>query len=120
MPRNLLILSGVVSPEGIEPRLSPASVDIDLDVQHNTALGCRTSEAALTLLAQLIRLEGRDVMAISTSELETLTATYTALVAELEPKTATEAMLAVQMVGARRAAMCFLGSATLPDRDDPG
>ncbi|MFN2444495.1 MAG: hypothetical protein ABR606_02715, partial [Vicinamibacterales bacterium] len=70
-------------------RLSPASVDIDLDVQHNTALGCRTSEAALTLLAQLIRLEGRDVMAISTSELETLTARYTALVAELEPKTAT-------------------------------
>jgi hypothetical protein len=42
----------------------------------------------------------------------TLLMKATAMVAELQPRTATEAMLAAQMVGAHRVAMTFLAEAT--------
>ncbi|MFN2445800.1 MAG: hypothetical protein ABR606_09505 [Vicinamibacterales bacterium] len=92
----------------------------DTSLNHNTALGCRTAEVAASLLAQLVDLEEKSFSDMSESEFETLATRYTAFVAELEPRTATEALLAVQMVGCQRAAMKFLGRATLPDQPMPG
>jgi hypothetical protein len=42
--------------------------------------------------------------------------TATATLAELQPVTATEALLAAQMVGAQRAAMTYLCRALLPEQ----
>jgi hypothetical protein len=75
----------------------------------NAALGCRTDEVALALLADVTRVLAPTVSdAMTEDEIDTLLQTATALLAELEPKTASESMLAAQMIGTHHAAMHFL------------
>jgi hypothetical protein len=74
----------------------------------NAALGCRTNEVALTLLAQITELIEPRFDQASEGSVDTVLSSSTARVAELEPQNATEALLAVQMVGAQWAAMKFL------------
>src|SRR5437870_3328320 len=75
----------------------------------NSALGCRTDEVALGLLAQIAALIEPRMDTASEERVDTVLTTATARIAELEPETATEGLLAVQMVGAQWAAMKFLG-----------
>jgi hypothetical protein len=91
-----------------QPSLVPVSE------RFHAAVGCKTDEVALTLLVQLVTLEHEELAAASDERPETLLMTATAMLAELEPATATEALLAAQMVGTERAAMRFLARAMLP------
>jgi hypothetical protein len=86
----------------------------------NAALGCKTSEVALALLAQVVSLEHATFTAADEATVDRLLASATASLAELDPKTATEAMLAVQMIGTQRTAMTFLERATLPGQTSEG
>ncbi len=86
----------------------------------NAALGCKTSEVALALLAQVVSLEHASLTTADEATVDRLLASATASLAELEPRTATEAMLAVQMIGAQRTAMKFLERATLPGQTSEG
>ena len=98
----------------IDPSHGPhdqATVESLID-QSNTALGCKTSEVALHLLSQIVELEHVNMETASDQKVETLLLRATAMLAELQPKTATEALLAAQMVGTQRAAMRFLEQAT--------
>lgn len=95
-------------PNGIQaPPTLPSIIE-----QWNAAVGCKTSEVALELLAQIVRLDHPNVETMSDEYTNTLLMKATAMVAELQPRTATEAMLAAQMVGAHRVAMTFLAEAT--------
>lgn len=87
-------------PDAPSPEESP-------EERWNRAIGCKTSEVALTLLAQLVSLEHPTGTAAD-PQMESTVAKAMATLAELEPTTATEALLATQMVGAQRAAMTFL------------
>jgi len=85
----------------------------------NARLGCRTSDVALALLSQIVLLEKPDAASassVSETEIDKLLATATAKLAELEPRNATEALLAVQMIGAQGAAMAFLARALHPEQ----
>lgn len=77
------------------------------------AFGCKTSETALVLLEQIMALE-HPTTTMEPERTDTLLNAI-ALVAELQPATATEALLAVQMIGTHRAAMMFLANATKPE-----
>lgn len=81
--------------------------------QLNTAIGCKTSEVALTLLSQVVKLEHLVTKTTSEEHIDTLLQNASAMLAELQPTRATEALLAAQMVGAQRPAMEFLVRATL-------
>jgi hypothetical protein len=99
---------------------SPASGDppqpslVPVSERFHAANGCKTDEVALTLLAQLVTLEHEELAAASDERPETLLMTAIAMLAELEPATATEALLAAQMLGTERSAMRFLARAMLP------
>jgi hypothetical protein len=97
---------------------APPAPTSSVEDRWNAALGCKTSEVALKLLAQLVALEHHDKPAGNQAETALMQAT--AMVAELEPETATQAMLAAQMVGAHRAVMIFLYRATLPGQTFDG
>lgn len=72
------------------PLLTPDSTD----ERHNTALGCKTSEVALAILAQVVTIEQPNIPEDAPQEqIEKLMLAATAQIAELEPKNATEAML---------------------------
>lgn len=75
------------------------------------SFGCRTSETALALLEQIVALE-HPTTTMEPARVNTLWTNAIAMLAELQPATATEALLAAQMVGAHRAAMMFLANAT--------
>jgi hypothetical protein len=94
----------------------PRTVEDDM----NAALGCKTSDVALALLAQIVGLEHASLTTAEDATVDRLLASATASLAELEPKTATEAMLAVQMIGAQRTALKFLERATLPGQTADG
>lgn len=83
------------------------------------ALGCKTSEVALTLLCQVVRLENPDRSA-SEEKIHALLMNATAMLAELEPKTATEALLAAQMVGVQRLVMLLVRRAALDGQTAEG
>lgn len=68
---------------------------------------------ALKLLAQVVKLEHQITATTAPAHLDTLIGNATAMLAELEPTTATEALLAAQMVGAQRLAMEFMSRATI-------
>lgn len=93
-----------------------AKTESSIEDRLNAAIGCRSSEVALALLAQVIGLEHRDFDAASDEQIDTWMTRGTAMLAELQPATATEAMLAAQMVGTQRAAMTFLERAMNPDQ----
>jgi hypothetical protein len=96
-----------------DPR--PASLNaVSTSERFNIAMGCRTDEVALALLAQLVELEHENMRTCSDERVDDLMLKATAMLAELEPKTATEAMLCAQMVGAERLAMRFMERATVP------
>jgi len=91
----------------------------DLASRWHAALGCKTPEVASAMLEQLIALERpcRDPTALPTAQLDSALMTATATLAELQPATATEALLAAQMVGAQRAAMTYLHRALMPEQE---
>lgn len=82
---------------------------------RNVEIGCKTSEVALALLAQLAQLEHPTVNpdTVTDDEVEATLTKAAAMLVALEPTTATEALLAAQMVGTQRAAMIFLARATV-------
>ena len=80
----------------------------------SAALGCKTSETALALLGQVIALD-HPTTKTEPEHINTIRMSAIAVLAELQPTTATEAMLAVQMVGTHRAAMMFLANSTNPE-----
>lgn len=80
----------------------------------SAALGCKTSETALALLGQVMALE-HPTTAMEPERINTIRMNAIAVLAELQPATVTEAMLAAQMVGTHRAAMMFLKNATKPE-----
>jgi len=87
--------------------------------QWNAALGCKTDEVALQFLAQVVNLEPGASEA-SEAEIDRRLMQATAVLAEIEPTTATEGLLAVQMIGTQRAAMGFLTQAMLADQTFQG
>ena len=91
----------------------------DLAPRWHAVLGCKTPEVASALLAQLIKLERPcpDPTALPAAQLDSALMTATATLAELQPATATEALLAAQMVGAQRAAMTYLHRALMPEQE---
>lgn len=80
----------------------------------SAALGCKTSETALALIDQIVKLD-HPTTTMDPARLNTLQMNAIAMLAELQPTTATEALLAAQMVGSHRAAMMFLTNATKPE-----
>ena len=77
------------------------------------AFGCKASETAFALLGQVMALEhpattGARAHQHATDERH-------GRARRVQPTTATEAMLAAQMVGTHRAAMMFLTNATKPE-----
>ena len=93
----------------------PASIED----RFNTVLGCKTSEVALELLAEVVRLEHLpDTVTDDRANASLMKAA--AVLAELQPATATEALLAAQMVGTYRTAMLFLANATKPEESFDG
>ena len=84
-----------------------------IDDRWNAALGCKTSEVALAILAQVVSFERQRVDTASDDQIEAMLIRPTAMLAELQPTTATEALLAAQMVSTQRLAMTFLRSSEL-------
>ena len=76
------------------------------------SLGCRTSEVAFALLGQIVALE-HPTTTMEPERIKTLRTKAFAMLMELQPTTATEALLAAQMIGAQRLAMTFLERSTL-------
>jgi hypothetical protein len=80
----------------------------------NGALGCKTSEAALALLSQIVALSCPNVAELTDPEIQAVMSRATAKLGELNPADGTQGMLAAQMVGAHTAAMEFLQRALAP------
>ena len=96
------------------PPVTAASPPEDaFKVKLASAFGCKASETALALLDQVSSLDhavpDTDPAAVTRMRL-----TAMAQLAELQPATAVEAMLAAQMVGTHRLALTFLARATTP------
>ena len=90
-------------------------------IRWDAALGCKTTELALGLLRQIVLvLDPTDTAPKDAETTDRVLARATALIGELQPTTATEALLAVQMVGAQNAAMHFMHRALLPDQPPEG
>jgi len=108
--------SPVRSPDEGGPKALPAADESLAAFEHrcNTALGCRTSEAALSLLSQVIGLTCPNLVELPDGEVDNQMATATAKLGELSPADGTQAMVAAQMVGAHTAAMAFLERALAP------
>jgi hypothetical protein len=87
---------------------------VSVSDRFNAAVGCRTDEVALGLLGQLVGLEHEDFQTCSDARIDELMLKATAMLAELEPNSAAEAMLGAQMVGAQRLALRFMERATAP------
>ena len=66
-------------------------------------------------MAQLVNLDHPDGT-VSDQQMDSTVSKAMATLGELEPATATEALLATQMVGAHRAAMIFLARSLMPDQ----
>jgi hypothetical protein len=103
-----------VSPSDGECVAGASSLPIPSPTENrwNAMLGCKTSEVASALLAQVVKLE-HPAASYSEEHMHTLLVQAAAMLAELEPQTATQALLAAQMVGAQRLAMTFMERATL-------
>jgi hypothetical protein len=99
---------------------APPALTSSVEARWNAALGCKTSEVALKLLAQVVALEHSDPQSLTDDQVHAALMQAMAMVVELEPETATQAMLAAQMVGAHRSAMTFLYRATLPGQTPDG
>src|SRR4030095_2989367 len=67
----------------------------------SAAFGCKTSETALALIDQIVKLDHPARM--DEAGVRTLQMNAIALLAELQPATATEALLAAQMIASHRA-----------------
>jgi hypothetical protein len=81
----------------------------------SAALGCKTSDLALRLIGQIVPVLDPTLTEYKDDGTsDGVLAAATALIGEMQPTTATEALLAVQMVGAHYAAMTFLHRALIP------
>jgi hypothetical protein len=85
-----------------------------IERRTNAAFGCKTSEAALHVLAQLVDLRRTAIADPAHVRLEDLSIQVTAMMGELDPRTGTETLLASQMIGAQGAAIEFLRRASRP------
>ena len=103
-------------------RLLTAKADqaSEMEQRFNAAVGCKTSEVALHLLGQVIRLQHPNIETASDDQVDGALMTATALLAELQPETATETMLAVQMVGVHKTALTFMHRATVDGQTAEG
>jgi len=68
---------------------------------------------ALHVPTQVAGLERRNITAASNEQVDALLLGATAMLAELQPTTATEALLAAQMIGAQHLAMTVLTSSLI-------
>jgi hypothetical protein len=82
--------------------------------RFNGAVGCKTSETALSLLSEVIVLTCPNFVDLPDDEIDNRMATATAKLGELSSADGTQALVAVQMVGAHTAAMEFLHRALTP------
>ena len=80
----------------------------------SATFGCKTSETAMALLAQIMALD-HPTTETEPERINTVRMNAIAMLGELQPTTATEALLAAQMVGTHRAAMMFLKNAMKPE-----
>lgn len=92
---------------------------VSFKAKLGAALGCKTFEMAFALLDQIIEIEHPN-KTMEQECMNTLQMKAIATLAELEPATATEAMLAAQMVGAQRLAMTYLARATAEGQTSDG
>ena len=83
----------------------------------SAALGCKTSEVALSLLGQVIALE-HPTTTMEPERINTIRMNAIALLCELRPTAPIEGLLAAQMIGTQRLAMTFLARATLVNQMD--
>jgi hypothetical protein len=65
--------------------LCAGAIAVECQDRWNASLGCKTHEAALILLSQIVQLQQFDVTAISQEELRTRMARSTAMMGELYP-----------------------------------
>jgi hypothetical protein len=84
------------------------------------ALGVRTTEALIPLMNQLLNLSGLLTKETPDEELHAQWLSMAAQLGELQPKTAAEAMLGVQMIGAHTMAMKFLSHINLSGQSSEG
>jgi hypothetical protein len=111
-----------VSAEGLaatEQPSVPAPIP-SVDEQWSAALACKTDQVVMAIIAQVIQVEEPDWKGLSDDQLERLYTQATAMLAELQPTTATESLLAAQMIGAQRLAMKFMARAVLPGQPFEG
>jgi hypothetical protein len=112
LPRAALPASSALS-RGVATADPPPAPSVE--DRLNAAFGCKTSEVALAVLIQVLKFE-HPTKDVSEEQMTKMHLNATAMLAELEPKTATELLLAAQMVGAQRLAMEFMVRATHPQQ----
>ena len=97
-------------------KVLPAGEDSQesFEQRWNGAVGCKTSEAALALLSQIVALTCPNVAELTDPEIQAVMSMATAKLGELNPADGTQGMLAAQMVGAHTAAMEYLNRALAP------
>lgn len=103
-------------------RLLPGATGASVEAHLNAVLGCKTTEMALGVLAQVVDIEDPNRAQImgSQEQVDRIMSKAIASLAELEPATATEALLAAQMVGAQRMAMTFMRRALFDGQTQEG
>jgi len=86
----------------------------------NAAVGCKTSEVRSAILAQVVMIQHPDLADVPSDDRIGAYLRAMAMLGELQPRTATESLLAAQMIGAQRLAMTFLERAMLKDQTSEG
>jgi hypothetical protein len=87
--------------------------------RFGAAIGCKASELAMTILGQVISLESPNAGKNSEQQTTELLNAIAILI-EMKPTTATEAMLAAQTIGSHKLAMEFLRRAMLEGQTSEG
>lgn len=98
---------------------APFTPDGQVSTRWDAALGCQTSEVALSLLAQVVSLQHLPPDAPD-DKVDGALSTATAKLAELKPRNALEAMLAAHLVGTQQLAMTYATRATWPQQTREG
>jgi hypothetical protein len=105
---------------GPDPKEMDSALSPPAERRLVAVLGCKTSEVAMALLNQVVRLEHPNPGTDSDRNLNVMATTALAMLAELEPRTAAESLLAAQMVATQRLAMTFLERAGRTDQTVEG
>jgi hypothetical protein len=105
------------APMALTPALPPVATAAPLratKARVDTTMGCRTSDVSARLLTQLVRVLDPKLDLSTREAVEAVLPEAFALIAELAPTSAMEALLAVQLIGAQQATMEFLSRALHP------